>query len=1287
MEENKLGRNQSDSFIELLDFIADPIILLDLKGNVVAINRAIEKCIGIKKEEIVGKSLFSQGLFEDGTAAKIKQNLKDRFKGIQLSPYEVALTNKKGEAMLLEVNAKKIKEGNRVLDAVIFHDITHRSRQQKELEQALVNFELKFKTITDSTFDGIVVFNAKEKIQYWNAAAQRIFGYTPKKILGKRIEETIIPKSARPILVSLREEFAKNPENASCIKEIRLQKQDGTVFPSEVSLSPLRIDGEELMVATVRDITERKNGQELYHALFEKTPLGVIVVDPETFAIVEFNDVAHKQLGYTRNEFAKLSIPDFEANHDHRKTRQIIDTTLKNEQGEFVTKHRTKSGDLKTILVNQRRIGLSGKTLILATCHDVTGVNQLHAALRNSEERFNSIANSVKDAMILVDDNAKVTYWNPAAEKIFGYTAKEVIGKEVHGLVVPDSLCPEGRERIKESVKIFAETGMGYFTVGNVELNGCRKDGTEFPAELSISPMMLGGRWNAVGVIKDISNRRDADQKLREAEQRYHSLFNHAPLGICIVDPLNTSFVEFNDVTHAQLGYNREEFEKISVFDIEAKETPQKTKQHIKEMVQKGRAEFETLHKTKNGEIRNVIVSTRTFQSRGKHYLQCIFHDVTEIKKVQTALEESESRYRLLVELADEGIWAVNNDFMTVFVNPRMAQMLGYAESEMIGKSLLDFLDPAMKKEMRSKLAGFSQDDNRGRCEYAFPRKDGSSVETSIALSMITDDHEHKTGILAIISDITERKKAENALRESEERFRAISTSALDAIVLNDSDDRIVYWNPAAEKIFGCTAKEANGKKLSELVIPPNARKNHYQLLKELKEQPITKRNFGFTALKKDGTAFPVDLSVISVKLNNQNCLLTIIRDITEWKHMEEALRREKDLLEGVTKSTNIILSIIDRDYHITWVNQTTERILGRKDLQNKHCYEVFGNRTSVCPDCGIKRVFENGEELVRRDYCSKIHDKEFWVELTSTPIKDKKGKVVAALEVSMDINERKQLQNKLAQYSQRLEEIVQQRTELLKRTQAELVKSERLAAIGELAGMIGHDLRNPLTGIKNSVYFMKKKGDDLDLAQSREMLQIIDKCVTYSNRIINDLLDYSREIRLVIEEVSPKKLLAESMALMEIPESIQVINKLQDKPKLEVDTDKTKRVFINLIKNAVDAMQDGGKISVESCQTEEGLEISFSDTGEGISNEILPKLFSPLFTTKAKGMGFGLAICKRIVEAHGGTITVSTVEGEGTTFTLYLPFEPKIKNGGENVWINIPESSLSTTTKLSARQ
>jgi signal transduction histidine kinase len=164
--------------------------------------------------------------------------------------------------------------------------------------------------------------------------------------------------------------------------------------------------------------------------------------------------------------------------------------------------------------------------------------------------------------------------------------------------------------------------------------------------------------------------------------------------------------------------------------------------------------------------------------------------------------------------------------------------------------------------------------------------------------------------------------------------------------------------------------------------------------------------------------------------------------------------------------------------------------------------------------------------------------------------------------------------------------------------------------------------------------------------------------------------------------ERSPRALLLESLAMSQVPEKVKIVNCLKNNPNLKVDSDKIKRVFINLIKNAVDAMPNGGKLTIDSKQINDVLELSFSDTGTGISDEVMPKLFSPLFTTKAQGMGFGLAICKRLIEAHAGTISVKTAKGKGTTFIVTLPIEPKPEIGGEKIWINMPKSSLSTTTK-----
>ena len=175
-------------------------------------------------------------------------------------------------------------------------------------------------------------------------------------------------------------------------------------------------------------------------------------------------------------------------------------------------------------------------------------------------------------------------------------------------------------------------------------------------------------------------------------------------------------------------------------------------------------------------------------------------------------------------------------------------------------------------------------------------------------------------------------------------------------------------------------------------------------------------------------------------------------------------------------------------------------------------------------------------------------------------------------------------------------------------------------------------------------------------------MLEVIEKDINYSNKIISDLLEYSRSITLDLKEMNPKSAVAEALSHVDFPKNIHLIDLTKSTPAIKIDVDKMTRVFINLIKNAIDAMPNGGKLTINSEKMNDKVKIAFADTGLGISEENLKKLFGPLFTTKAKGMGLGLAICKRIVEAHGGRISVESVINKGTTFTTTIPIEPKFE-------------------------
>jgi len=219
---------------------------------------------------------------------------------------------------------------------------------------------------------------------------------------------------------------------------------------------------------------------------------------------------------------------------------------------------------------------------------------------------------------------------------------------------------------------------------------------------------------------------------------------------------------------------------------------------------------------------------------------------------------------------------------------------------------------------------------------------------------------------------------------------------------------------------------------------------------------------------------------------------------------------------------------------------------------------------------------------------------------------------------------------------------------------------SQRLAAIEELAGMVGHDLRNPLAGINGAAYYLRTRYESRLDTKGKEMLKIIEDSVIYSNKIVDDLLEYSRKIRLQYVDTTPNMLMKAAFSLVSLPKNIKLIDLTENKTKIKVDAEKMNRVFINLINNSVDAMPEGGLLTIENKNVRNSIEFSFTDTGIGMSKETLKKICSPLFTTKAKGMGFGLPISKRIVEAHGGSLSFASTVGKGTKATIILPTKTK---------------------------
>ena len=256
------------------------------------------------------------------------------------------------------------------------------------------------------------------------------------------------------------------------------------------------------------------------------------------------------------------------------------------------------------------------------------------------------------------------------------------------------------------------------------------------------------------------------------------------------------------------------------------------------------------------------------------------------------------------------------------------------------------------------------------------------------------------------------------------------------------------------------------------------------------------------------------------------------------------------------------------------------------------------------------------------------------------------------------------ELEKSLQGYYEQLEEMVENRTRDLEQVQEKLIRSERLAAVGELASGVGHELRNPLNVIRNCAYLLNMTMTDKGDEEALNTIKLLDKQIDISNRIVTDLLDFTRIKPPSQTKVDLNNLIKESLSWVTVPEKIAVRTNLNgDSLQVKTDAEQIGRVFANIISNAVQSMNGKGELKISNGIEDGYVWTKFEDTGCGIPEENLDKIFEPLFTTKPKGIGLGLAITKRLVEQNRGTIEVTSQVAKGTTFTLRLPIQKRGEN------------------------
>ncbi len=404
----------------------------------------------------------------------------------------------------------------------------------------------------------------------------------------------------------------------------------------------------------------------------------------------------------------------------------------------------------------------------------------------------------------------------------------------------------------------------------------------------------------------------------------------------------------------------------------------------------------------------------------------------------------------------------------------------------------------------------------------------------------------------------------------------------------------------------------------------------------------------------------------------------------TGGKQAEEALKellgtieRAKQEWESTADSLPDLVCLVDDRGRIIRTNRTVETwnlgqvlsVRGREfhellhsDCAGSACYlDTFWKRAWEETIRGQPSQCEAYDEILERYVLVRVQP---WKN-------EEKGTANSfTVVVVQDITERKQAEEALKEYSERLEEMVDERTQELRDAQQQLVRAERLAAIGQLGASIGHELRNPLGTIKNSTYYLNMKLGQAS-GKVKKHLGIIEKEITRSNKIITDLMDFARVRRPALRKTDVNLLVKEAVSRSKVPGNVEVITHLKKGlSPLMADPGQIEQVFMNMISNAAQAMtssdsaetREGGRLEI-STRAEDGFIVTeFKDDGCGISEENLGKLFEPLFTTKTKGIGLGLAISTAIVEAHEGHIEVESELGKGTTFTVKLTASATVK-------------------------
>ncbi len=652
---------------------------------------------------------------------------------------------------------------------------------------------------------------------------------------------------------------------------------------------------------------------------------------------------------------------------------------------------------------------------------------------------------------------------------------------------------------------------------------------------------------------------------------------------------------------------------------------------------------------------------------------QQLFSANQQLKKTEKELRTSKQLFEMLFNGTINAIAVYDakgdgKDFIFKKFNPAAEKIDNIREEELLGKSVLDVF-PGVKEFGLFDV--FKRVWRTGQAEHhpvsLYKDKRISGWRENYVFKLPTGE------IVAIYEDITERKQAEQAIRESEEKFKGIFEHANDCIIYLNRSGRVLDINERATQIFGGPKNQVLNSHFADLDIFSS------------KDKPMLMSNFEgvfsgrepivtIPIKNKKGQNFLLECSASLTKTTDKSAnIMVIARDITERKKAEEVLREQKEILQTILDNIPVMIAFLDSNCNHKWVNQAWQKILGWS-LEEAQSRDVL---KELYPDPQYYQYvvdFISKAESNWGDFRTRRRDRTV-LETTWTNVPLSDGSNIG---IGLDITERKRAEQAIQDAHDKLEKRVEERTAQLLEANRQLQKetaermrkeemlreSERLAAVGSLAAKIAHEINNPLAGIKNS--FLLIKDSIPDNHPYYKYVGLIEKEIERVSDIVSQMYDlYRPVVQVQKRRFSLHEAVADVVALLKAAgeeHKVDVNIDIDQNIIVRLSDSLLRQVLFNVIQNAIEASHPDSKVRVTGEICEGILDMRIIDTGVGISKDIRNRIFEPFFTSKRdstkRSLGLGLSVCKNIVNAIGGEVTVQSRAGKGTTFAIKIPLE-----------------------------